>query len=132
MTDTIGVLGESTVAAVGTQNAYTVPSGKAARCRIMYRGASGTSSTLKFTVNGVDVFQSAALTAGHQHYSSAALLYNTQTAAAVVDGTTEAKTVMPYERDYWLSAGDRIDYVIGTADFSSFKAMIVGTEVDVS
>ncbi len=132
MTDTVGVLGESTVATVGAQNAYTVPSGKGARCRLMYRGEAGTSSTLKITVNGIDVMLTPAMTAGHNQYSSAALLYNNATAAAAVDGSTEAKTCMPYERDYWLSAGDRIDYTIGTANYASFKMMVVGTEVDVS
>lgn len=131
MTDTVGVLGEATGTAVGLQNVYTVPSGKAARCRIMYRGVSGTNSTLQWDVNGITVALSTANTVNHVQYSSAALLHNNQTAASVVDGTTEARTVMPYERDYWLSAGDRIDVTIGTAAYSSFKAMVVGTEVDV-
>lgn len=131
MTDKIGVLQESTVAAVGTNNAYTVASGKAARARVMYRGTSGSGSTLKGQVNGIDIFQTAALTSGHQHYSSDALVYNTGTAAAVVDGTSLAKTVLPFAYDYYLAAGDRVDYIIGAADFLAMNFQVVGIEVDV-
>lgn len=131
MTDKIGVLGEVTSGATGTQNVYTVPSGKAARGRIMYRGVSGTNSGLKLQVNGIDIFEKSSLTVAHVHYSSDALVYNSQTAASVVDGSTLAKTVMPFGYDYWLAAGDRIDAIISTADFSSFNAQFVGAEVDV-
>lgn len=131
MSDKIGVLSESTVAAVGTNNAYTVPASKAARGRVFFRGTSGANSTLKMQINGIDVFQTGALTSGHVHYSSDALMYNTQTAASLVDGSSLAKTAMPFGYDYWLAAGDRVDYIIATADFGAMNVQFVGVEVDV-
>lgn len=132
MADKIGVLGETTNVGVGAHVVYQVPTGKAARIRPFYRCASGTNSTVKMTVNGIDLFQSPALTVGHQHYSSAALIYNTATAAAAVNGTTEALTAQPYARDFWLAAGDTLTITVGTADLQSNNAQAVGTEVDVT
>lgn len=131
MTNKIGTLASSTTVSAGTTTLYTCPTGKGARGRLFYRGVSGVNSTLSFVVNGIVLFVTGALTTGHVHYSSTALLYNTQTAASGLDGSTEAKTAQPYSRDYWLAAGETVQYIIGTADFTSIKAAFVGTEVDV-
>lgn len=132
MTDKIGVLGETTTVTAGTTTVYTVPTGKAARGRLMYRGASGVNSTISFAINGITLFVTGALTTGHVHYSSTALIYNTQTAATGLDGSTLAKTVMPFGYDYYLSAGDTVTMTIATADFGSVNAQFVGTEVGVT
>ncbi len=130
MADKIGILGSSTTATAGTTTAYTVPTGKAAKVKIMFRGVAGTNSTIKFTVDGIEIFISGALTSGHYAYSSSDKMLNT--GATVPGGTTDASTVAPGPKDYYLAAGDTITYTIGTADFSSFAVHIVGTEVDVT
>lgn len=132
MADIIGTLAESTSAVVGTVTLYTVPSGKAAKGRLMYRGVSGVNSTLSFTVNGVKLFQSAALTTGHIIYSTNALIFNDAATDATVNGSSAALTVNQAPFDYYLSEGETITYTIATNDFSSFKAVFVGTEVDAS
>lgn len=131
MSDKIGVLGRGTTSTQGVTTVYTCPAAKAAKLKVMYRGASGTNSTLKLTVAGIDVFLSAALTAGYVHYSANSLLYNVATAAGAVDATTEAKMVAPFTREYMLQAGDQVKYTIGTADFTSFQMDVIGAEVDV-
>ena len=130
MADKIGILGSATTATAGTTTAYTVPTGKAAKIKLMYRGVSGISSTIKFTVDGIDIFISGALTTGHYHWSSSDKMLNSS--ATIPGGTTDATTVSPGPKDYYLAAGDTITYTIGTADFSAFAVHVVGTEVDVT
>lgn len=132
MADIIGTLGEATAAVIGTQTLYTCPSGKAAKGKIMYRGVCGVNSTLSFTVNGIKLFQSAALTSGHIIYTTTALIFNDAATDGAVSGASDALTVAPSPKEYYLSEGETITYTIATADFSSFKAVFVGTEVDVS
>lgn len=127
--DIIGVLGQAQTAVVGTVTAYTCPSGKSARVKLMYRGVAGTNSTLKVAVNGIEVFQTAALTSGNVSHSTTALMHNTQVAGAI-DGSADSKVVAPGPKEYFLSEGDTITYTIATNDFSSFNFQVVGTEVD--
>lgn len=131
MSDIIGTLGESSAAVVGTQTLYTCPSGKAAKGKLMYRGVAGVNSTLAFTVNGIKLFQSAAITATHVVYTTTALIFNDAATDGAVNGSSDALTVAPAPKEYYLSEGETITYVIATADFASFKAVFVGTEVDV-
>lgn len=130
MSDKIGVLDEKAVATVGVTTAYTCPSGKAAKVKIMYRGAAGASSTLKVTVNGIDIFLTGALTSGNISHSTTALMHNTQ-AASAIDGSADAKCVAPGPKEFFLSAGDTVSYEIGTAAFSSMNFQVVGSEIDV-
>lgn len=125
-----GVLGESTTATAGTNTAYTVPSGKWAKVRFMFRGIAGTNSTLALNANGVALFTTAAMSSGSAIYSSTGLPRYID-APANIDGSTEAKTVMPYAREYFLSAGDTVTYTIGTADMQSINVQVVGVELDV-
>ena len=130
MADKIGVLGEQTGLTVATHTAYTVPTGKAAKCRIMYRGAAGSNSTLTITVNNVNVMTSAALTDTYYIHSHKDQISSGGVAAAP-DGLTVAKTVAPGPQEYYLSAGDTITYTIGTAAFTAMNMQIVGVEIDV-
>lgn len=130
MTDKIGVLGESSNVTQATHTAYTVPANKAARVKLMYRGVAGVNSTLKATINGIDAFLTAALTAGNVSHSTTAAMHNTQAASAIAGGT-DATTVAPGPKEYYLAAGDSVTFTIGTADFTSMNFQVVGTEVDV-
>ena len=85
MSDKIGVLGEATTATAATTTVYTVPSGKAARCKIMWAGAShGSTATgdLTITVNGINVAVILNMTAARFLHSNSTLLVNPETAAA--------------------------------------------------
>jgi hypothetical protein len=130
MTDIVGTLGEQTGATVGTHTLYTCPSGKGARGKIMYRGVAGNNSTILFTVNGIILFQSAALVTGHIVYTTTLLMFNDAATAATITGATDALTVANGPKEYFVSEGETITYTIGTTDFSSFKAVFVGAEVD--
>jgi len=129
MADIAGVLGEASSVAVGTYTAYTVPSGKNARVKIMYNGVAGASSTLAVIINGITIFTTAALTSTQIQYTSNAQMHNA-VAAAGLTGATEALTCAPGPREYFLSAGDIVQYTIGTAAFSSMSFQVVGVEID--
>lgn len=131
MADNIGVLGSDTSVTIGSHTVYTCPSGKAAKIKIMYRGVAAANSTLKLTVNGIDIFLTAALSVGNVSHSTSLLMHNSQ-AAASVDGSSDAKTVAPGPKEYYLSAGDTVTSAIGTADFTSLNVQVVGVEVDAS
>lgn len=131
MTDIIGVLGESTQVAVGTYTVYQVPTGKAAKGRLMFHGVAQNTSTVKFLVNGIPIAAPAAATGADNIFSSnAAMTENTTTTAPT--GADDATVVAPTPIDYYLSAGDLVQMVIGVADFTSMNAQFVGAEVDVT
>jgi hypothetical protein len=130
MANLIGVLGEASGVTVATHTAYTVPSGKAAKVQIMYRGEAGSSSTLQVLVNGLVVFTTGALTSGYISHSTRDTAHVSQ-AVSDIDGSTAAKTVAPYVREFLLSAGDLVQYVIGTTAFASMNFQVVGAEIDV-
>lgn len=129
MTDKIGKLAVATTATQGTTTAYQCPAGKAAKCQLFYRGVAGANSTLQVSIAGVVIFLTAALAAGNVSFSSSLVEHNTA-AAATLTGGTDATTVAPGPKVYWLYAGDVITYTIGTADFSSLVFQVVGVEVD--
>jgi hypothetical protein len=131
MSDLIGVLGQSAIPDLGTSTAYTVPSGKAAKVKLMYRGVAGANSVLTVTVNGIVIFTTAALAAGNVSHSTTLLEHNTQ-AASAVDGSSDAKTVAPGPKEYYLSAGDTVSYTIATLAFSAMNFQVVGVEIDVA
>lgn len=128
MADRIGVLDAASGVTVATHTAYTVPAGGAAKVRFMYRGVAGTNSTLSVLINGMIVFLSGALTSGNVSYSSVSKAH-TSDAAASIAGSADGTTIAPFQRDYFLSAGDTVQYTIGTAAFSSMDFQVVGTEV---
>lgn len=128
--DILGVLGEAAIAVQGTQTAYTVPASKTARVRLQYRFTSGTNTTFRVLINGMEVFRTGALTSGNVHFTSNALIINTAANDAAITGATEALTCMPYQREWFLSAGDTVQYVIGTADCSAMNFQVVGAELD--
>ena len=133
MTDKIGVLGEATTATAATTTVYTVPAGKAAKCQIMWDGAShGSTATgdLTITVNGIDVAVVLNMTAARFLHSNSTLLVNPETAAAPT-GATELLTVAPAPFIYYLSAGDTVTYTIGTLTMVSMNMQVIGTEIDV-
>lgn len=126
--DKLGVLGGTTTATAGTHTVYTCTASRAAVGQILYRGVAGSGSTLKFTVNGIDLFQTGSLTTGQVVYSTAEKMYNVAAANSGVDGTTDAKTVAPGPVKVHLQEGDTVTYTIGTTDFSSINVQFVGGE----
>lgn len=133
MTDKIGVLGEATTSAVGTTTAYTVPSGKAAKCRIMYRiqsGSAASTTTVDIAVNGITVMTQAAMNVSTYVHSTKAQL-NSGAVATAPTGSTDATTVAPAPIDYYLSAGDTVTYTIGTLGATAANVQVVGAEIDV-
>ena len=133
MTDKIGVLGEATTASVATTTVYTVPSGKAAKFKIMWYGVShGSNSTgdLTINVNAIPVATVLNMTAARYLHSNTTLMVNPATAAAPT-GATALLTVAPAPMEYYLTAGDTVTYVIGTDAMVTMNMQVVGTEIDV-
>lgn len=128
MADRIGVLDAVSAVTVATQTAYTVPAGCAAKVRIQFRGVAGTNSTLAILINGMTVMTSAALTSGNVSYSTYSVMHKSDAAASIV-GSADSSTIAPFQREYFLSAGDTVQYTIGTAAFSVMDFQVVGTEV---
>ena len=132
MTDKIGVLGEATTATAATTTAYTVPSGKAAKCKLFYliQGAADATTDFKITVNAIDVVDHANITASQYLFSSPNALKEGPLAALPtgVDGDT---TGAPAPSEYYLSAGDTVTYTIAGTTALSCNVQVVGTEIDV-
>ena len=132
MSDKIGVLGEASTATVGTTVAYTVPAGKAAKCRIMYRmqgGSAASTTTFGVAVNGVNVMDQAAMNVNTYLYSNKSVL-NATPQATVPTGSSDTTTVAPAPIDYYLSAGDVISFTIGGEAATAMNFQVVGAEVD--
>lgn len=128
MADRIGVLDAASTVTATTTTAYTVPAGCAARVRILFRGVAGSNSTLAILINGMTIMLTAALTSGTVSYSTYSVLHKNDAAASIV-GSADGTTVAPFQREYFLSANDTIQYTIGTAAFSSMDFQVVGVEV---
>lgn len=132
MSDKIGVLGEATTLTAGTTTAYTVPSAKAARCKIMYevQGAADATTDFTITVNGIVAMTHANITASNYLHSSPNAVKEGPNAAQPtgVDGDT---TMGPAPTEYYLSAADTVTYTIGGTDALACNVQVVGTEVDV-
>jgi hypothetical protein len=130
MTDRIGVLGEVSGTAVGTLTVYTVPTGKAARGKLMLRGQNAAgAATVEIIINNVTVAKTAALTASHYIWTSTSKMVNT--GATAPTGADADNTVAAAPQEYYLSAGDTVQVVIGTAAVNALTAQFVGTEIDV-
>ena len=127
MADRFGVLDAASGVTVATHTAYTCPTGCSAKVRLMYRGVAGANSTLSILVNGMAIMLSGALSSGNVSYSSVSKLH-TSDAAASIAGSADGTTIAPFQRDYFLSAGDTVQYTIGTAAFSSMDFQVVGIE----
>jgi len=133
MADQIGVLGEATTATAATTTVYTVPSGKAAKVKIMWAGLSHASTgtgDLTITVNGINVAVVLNITAARYVHSNSTLLVNPETAAAPT-GATALLTVAPAPMEYYLSAADTVTYTIATLTMQAMNMQVVGTEIDV-
>lgn len=133
MADKIGVLGEATTATAATTTVYTVPSGKAAKVKIMWSGRSDASNAdgdLTITVNGIAVAIVLNMTADRYLHSNSTLMVNPETAAAPT-GATALLTVAPAPFEYYLSAGDTVTYTVATRTMQALNVQVVGTEIDV-
>ena len=133
MTDKIGVLGEASTATVGTTTAYTVPAGKAAKCRIMYRmqaGSAASTTTFDLTVNGITVMSQTSMNVNTYLWSNTSTLNGAPNSVAPT-GSTGPLTVAPAPIDYYLAAADTVTYAIGTQAATACNVQVVGTEIDV-
>lgn len=129
MTDKIGVLGETTATAVGTATVYQVPSGKAAKGTFMYKGALANTGTIELKINGVTVMKPSAAAGAEIIFSSKSALYE-NTGSTEPDGAGDATTVAPAPQNFYLSAGDLVEMVVGVVSLTSMNCQFVGTEVD--
>lgn len=134
MTDKIGVLGEAATATSGTTTAYTCPTGKAAKVRLMFRaqGNAGGGTVIAILVNGLKVATVAAMTASYYVFSIKGAGLRAAEQAAEPIGTTAALTVSPADPIYFLSQGDTVQYQISGADAIAMNFQVVGIEVDVT
>jgi plastocyanin len=131
MTDIIGVLGEATATAVGTHTAYTVPTGKAAKCKLMYKGKLANTGTISIQVNGVKVMAPAAAAGAEFIFSSLDALYE-NTGATDATGVSNATTVGQAPQEFYLSAGDTVTYTVGVVALTEMNFQVVGSEIDVT
>ena len=133
MSDQIGVLGEATTATAATTTVYTCPAAKAARGKIMWSGLSHASTAtgdLSLTVNGINVAVVLNITAARYVHSNSTLMVNPETAAAPT-GATALLTVAPAPFEYYLAAGDTVQYTVAALTMQSLNVQVVGTEIDV-
>lgn len=132
-TDIIGVLGESSQVTVGTHTVYTCPTSKAAKVKLMYRAEMVNTATLAIKVNGITVAEPAAASGAEYFYSSKSALYEEMgTPTNAPTGDADATTVAPAPHEYYLSAGDTVQYVVGVVDITAMNFQVVGAEIDVS
>lgn len=134
MTDIIGVLGATTQTAVGTHTAYTVPTSKAAKVKLMFRGQSGSGglSVVSAAVNGVTIFQSATMPATQDFGSNSGRMLQGPHTTTFFNGATVDATIQPGPSEYYLSAGDLVQVVVAGGALTSLNFQVVGTEVDAS
>jgi hypothetical protein len=133
MADKIGVLGEATTATAATTTAYTVASGKAAKCQIFYlmQGSTSDATTdFKILVNGITVMDHSNITQSNYLFSSPNAMKEGPLSALPtgVDGDT---TAAPAPAIYFLAAGDTVTYTIGGSTAGSCNVQVVGVEIDV-
>lgn len=129
MADIIGILGEQDDATVGTHTIYTVPAGKAARVQLMFRGqATASSPDLSIRVNGMTVMAQSGITGSNYVWSTSDALFNTN--ASEPDGSATGQVVAKYGQDFYLDAGDTVQYVVGSNAFNDIEMFVVGAELD--
>lgn len=134
MSDRIGVLGENTTATVGTVTAYTVPTAKAAKFRLMFlaQGNAAGGTIIDILVNGLKVARIAAMTANFYVFSVRGAGVRVAEQAAEPLGTTVALTPAPADPIYYANAGDTIQYTISGAAAIAMNFQVVGVEIDVA
>ena len=133
MADKIGVLGEASTASAATTTVYTVPSGKAGKCQIIYliQGSTSDATTdFKILVNGITVMDHSNITQSNYLFSSPNAMKEgpLSTLPTGVDGDT---TCAPAPPIYYLSAADTVTYTIGGSTGGSCLVQVVGVEIDV-
>tara|TARA_R100001594_G_scaffold22817_1_gene44305 strand:- start:1643 stop:2044 length:402 start_codon:yes stop_codon:yes gene_type:complete len=133
MADKIGVLGEASTASAATTTVYTVPSGKAAKCQIIYliQGSTSDATTdFKILVNGITVMDHSDITQSNYLFSSPNAMKEgpLSTLPTGVDGDT---TCAPAPPIYYLSAADTVTYTIAGSTGGSCNVQVVGVEIDV-
>ena len=133
MADKIGVLGEASTASAATTTVYTVPSGKAAKCHIIYliQGSTSDATTdFKILVNGITVMDHSNITQSNYLFSSPNAMKEGPLSILPtgVDGDT---TCAPAPPIYYLSAADTVTYTIGGSTGGSCLVQVVGVEIDV-
>jgi len=133
MSDKIGVLGEAATTTVGTTTVYTVPTGKAAKGKLMFilQGNAGGGSIIEFFVNGMSIAKIAAMTASFYAFSVKSAGLRAAEQAAQPTGIGTALTVAPADPIYFLSAGDTVQYATSGAALIAANVQFVGTEIDV-
>lgn len=132
MSDNIGVLGSSSAIVTGTATAYTCPTNKGAKVKIMYAAQADTNSTLAILVNGCVVATVGAMTANHYTWSAAGAGVAGADSATAPTGASAAQTVAPADQIYYLSAGDTIQYTVGTLALKAMNFQVVGVEIDLT
>jgi len=133
MSDKIGVLGESSIATVGTTTVYTCPTSKAAKCKLMgkFKANAAGGTVIDVFVNGLKVAHVAAMTADFYTFTVSGAGLRVAEQAAEPLGTTAALTVAPADQIYYLSAGDTVQYAISGAAAAEANMQVVGVEIDV-
>lgn len=134
MSDKIGVLGSSSAVVIGTATAYTVPVGKAAKFKIMFRmqGSAGAGTTLDVLVNGMVVASVAAMTASYYVFSVKGAGLRCAEQAAAPTGIAAAATIAPADPVYELATGQTVQFTIGGANAIGMNFQVVGVEIDVA
>lgn len=133
MTDIIGVLGEATTFTIGTTTAYTCPTGKAAKVKLMWTGTAGANNLGDITikVNGMIVAKLDNMPTTEVFHSTSTILIQDASLSTQPTGVTALLTVAPAPFEYYLSAGDTVTYTIDTTNMALMNFQVVGTEVDV-
>ena len=134
MADIIGVLGEASATTSTTTTVYTVPSGKAAKFKIMWKcTASGSSDgDIEIKVNGITVGKKINIPANELQWSNSTTLIHDPSVTVEPDGSTAALTCSPAPQEFYLSAADTLQYVITGTAFATMQMQAVGSEVDVT
>jgi hypothetical protein len=132
MADNIGVLGSSNATAVATATVYTCPAGKAAKFRIFGSFQAGAASTLTILVNNVVVTAIPAMTAAHFTFTNGGAGLLRAPAAGGPTGASAAETAQPASPIYYLSAGQTVQYTVGTLALQNANCQVVGVEIDLT
>ena len=132
MSDNFGVLGSSVATTVATATVYTCPAGKAAKVKIMGVWQSGASSTLVILVNNIAVATTAGMTAANFTFTNGGAGLLRAPGATAANGQSAAETIQPAAPIYFLSAGQTVQYVVGTAALQAANCQVVGVEVDLT
>lgn len=145
MPATIGILGESTVVAVGSVTVYTVPTNRAARVRILIGVQGGAVGTHGYSVrigmpgNETNICKQIASTIdffsgiieGVAQNSRDVGLQDIELGAGVESTNADRATIVPWPHDFYLSAGDTVVFQIVTNGFADHIFQVQGVEDDV-